>query len=191
MAVRKRTYGDEFGLRSEHAVLRDELAAELRDGRRFGQPFVEEEHFPRSGAVSVTVVWDRWVGVEDRYRPEIIESSYRDAEPEIAERISLAGGFTVPEAVDLDTRTFEVRADPRVTDSVTAVQVAAALRELGASDGFPFEPMPVLRLETEREAHEYRDELIARLPESNGVWEIVRHVRTDVGEALELPLKAA
>ena len=172
MPILKRTRG---GPVPKHAALRDALASELRSPAEFGQPLIDEEHLERSGAVLVTVVWDRWADVEEQHRPEIIESAYRKSDPETAERITLAGGFTFPEAFEAEMLPYEVRPNLRSTDPVSAEMCDAAMLDLGAS--LAFGGGPVLKLQSEAQARRYLDELVRCLPESKEVWSVLRPAR--------------
>ena len=57
-----------------------ELVEELKAGREFGQPRIEEEEFPRTHLKKVTVIWDKWEGVPDQERVETILRAYQQAD---------------------------------------------------------------------------------------------------------------
>src|SRR5437667_233375 len=79
-----------------------ELVEELKAGREFGQPRIEEEEFPRTHLKKVTVIWDKWEGVPDQERVETILRAYQQADGKDArDQIALAGGLTFPEAHEL------------------------------------------------------------------------------------------
>src|SRR5438105_20702 len=87
----------------------EELARELKEGGESGQPVIDEQHFPRTGKIRVTVFWDKWHGVPHEERAEIILRAYEKAEGrEVREQVALAVGLTFPEAVEAGMLPFQV-----------------------------------------------------------------------------------
>ncbi len=158
----------------------DALAGELKSGREFGQPIIEEEHF-KTGAVRVVVIWDRWDDVPEDVRANVIADAYRRAEGEdFANRIALIGGYTIPEAYASGMLPFQVMPALRPGDAVTPEQCHRAMIDQGAS--LLFDPKrPQLRFGTEEEAAACLKRLVERLPESEHVWQVTE----ELGRILE------
>ena len=99
MPVIRRTVGPQE-TPADLADARNDLVRELLRPRDFGQPLIEEEEFPRTGLLMVTVIWDRWAGVSDRNRSSAILGAYETAKGvEYRNRIAVALGLTVAEAM--------------------------------------------------------------------------------------------
>lgn len=161
--------------RSRFAELSDELAEELRNDRKFGQPVIDEEHF-QTGAIRVNVFWDKWERVPLEERSETIVRAYERAESkEFCEKITLATGLTLPEAHETGLLPYQVIPAVRRSDSVTLEQCQQAMIEEGAS--VLLEPEnPRLWLATQDEAEAAQKRLVKRLPDSEQVWVIAREV---------------
>jgi hypothetical protein len=153
-----------------------ELVNELKASHDAGQPLIEEHVFPKTNAVRVTVIWDKWDAVPDEDRSTLILQAYEQAEGKaFRDRIALAIGFTVPEAVELGLLPFQVITALRPGDAVTLEQCRQAMIEQGAS--LLIDPAkPQLRFATEEEAEACRQRLIQHLPESEPVWVITKDV---------------
>jgi hypothetical protein len=151
-----------------------ELADELRNAREAGQPLVEEYVFPRTNAVRVTVIWDKWdlLNNEDRYAT--ILQAYEQVEGKaFHDRIALAIGLTVPEAVEAGLLPFRITTSLRRGDPVTIEQCREAMIAQGASVLMDPENS-LLRFATEKEAEACRQRLIHQLPGSEPVWVIAK-----------------
>ena len=153
-----------------------ELANELTSSHDTGQPLIEEQVFPKTNAVRVTVIWDKWDAVNDEDRFTIILQAYEQAEGKaFRERIALAIGLTVPEAVELGMLPFQVLTALRPGDPVTLEQCREAMIAQGAS--ILIDPnKPQLRFVTEEEAEACKQRLIRQLPESEPIWVIAKEV---------------
>src|SRR5262245_8396952 len=85
------------------------LASELKSNRAFGQPRIEEEVFPKTNLIKVNVIWDRWHNTPDADRTEIILRAYEQVEgKDYRDRITLAGGFTFPEAHEMGHLPYQI-----------------------------------------------------------------------------------
>lgn len=165
------------------ALLR-ELVGELKNSRESGQPRIEEQCFPKTGAIRVTAIWDKWLPLSDEERSTVIRHAYEEVEgKEFRDRIALAIGLTFPEAFESGLLPFQIMSAVRKGDPVTSEQCANAMIAQGAS--LLFEPgSPQLRFATEEEAEACRQRLIQALPGSEQVWVIAKemgHVEQPVG----------
>lgn len=168
--------GSEWQAKSRFPELTAKLIAELRNGREFGQPVIEEQQLPRTDALRVTVIWDEWNDVPYEDRSVAILQAYEDAEGKaVRERIALATGFTVPEAYETGLLPFQVLALVRKDDPISAEQCRQAMIEEGAS--MLFSPdRPQLRFATQEEAEACVKRLVKRLPGSEPIWTISQDV---------------
>src|SRR5438552_3748912 len=99
----------------------DELAHELEQGSESGQPVIDEQHFPGTGKMRATVLWDKWDPVPHEERVEIILRAYEKAEGrDVRERLALAVGLTFPEAFEAGMLPFQVIPLLRKGDPVSA-----------------------------------------------------------------------
>lgn len=151
-----------------------ELAKELKNARETGQPLIEEQVFPKTNAVRVTVIWDKWEPVSDDDRYNIILQAYEEVEgKDFRDRIALAIGLTVPEAVESGLLPFQILTALRRGDPVTREQCREAMIAQGAS--ILIDPdHPQLRFATEDEAEACRQRLIRQLPSSEPIWVIAK-----------------
>lgn len=162
--------------RSRFPALLAELAKELKNAREAGQPLIEEQVFPKTNAVRVTVIWDKWEPVPDEDRFHTILQAYEEVEGKaFRERIALAIGLTVPEAAEAGLLPFQITTALRRGDPVTAEQCREAMIVQGASVLLDPEK-PQLRFATEEEAEACRQRLIRQLPGSGPVWIITSDV---------------
>ena len=113
-------------------VLKD-LVTELRNCRNFGQPMIDQLVLPKTGALNITVIWDRWEALDDEERLNIIMMAYEEVEgKKFVDNIALALGLTVPEAIEANFLPFEVIAALRKATRLLPSNVARRLstREL-------------------------------------------------------------
>ena len=156
------------------AELVSQLVAELKANNPSGQPIIEEERFPKTGAIRATVIWDQWEDVDDEDRMATILQAYEQVEGEpFRDRIALAIGLTVPEAHDLGRLPFEIVPLVRRDDRVTLDECRDAMIAEGASL-LPSPESPRLRFPTEEEAQECVRRLAKQLPGSDAVWMVQR-----------------
>ena len=150
-------------------ALTSNLADELKSDRKFGQPLIEEKHFP-TGLISVSVLWDRWQGINLQERPRIITQAYDLAETkDIAEKVRLATGSTFPEALNSGMFSHQIILALRDNDPFSESICRRAMIEEGAS--MLVDPIhPRLLFPTEGQAAASRDRLIERLPDSEPIW---------------------
>lgn len=160
-------------LTSPKTGLAEKLATELKSSRDFGQPLVYEQEYSTKKS-RVIVIWDEWPDASLEERSSVILKAYEIAEGAAGrEKIALASGLTVPEAVAAGFLPFQVFPGLRKTDPVKPEQVREVMLEQGASklndaDGIQ------LRFATKEEAEACRDRLVLRLPESEPIWIIRR-----------------
>jgi len=171
----RKRIGPEVRIGSVNKELAEQLAAELKSEREFGQPVIYEHAF-RTGKVRVTVIWDAWQDVPLQERSATILRAYEMAEgPESRDRIALASGLTVPEAHAAGMLPFQLIAALRKGDPVTHDQVKQAMLDEGGSLLF-HRNRSQLYVATGEEAEAARQRLIQRFPGSEDVWIIDRDV---------------
>lgn len=89
-----------------HGDLKALLAEELRRDSPEGAPeapYIVIEEIPNSGNLHVTVVWDRWQGIDPEERGRVILEAYGEAKGEAdMHRITMAMGVTREEAQRLN-----------------------------------------------------------------------------------------
>ncbi len=158
------------------SVLVTALVHELKESSESGQPLIHEHHFPRTGKMRVTVLWDRWEIVPHEERAEIIRRAYTEVEGmESSEKLALLVGLTFPEAYEAGMLPFQVIPLLRKDDPVSPEDCLRAMEQEGASRLFPG-GKPELRFPTQKEAEACRERLIKRLPGSKPVWAVVQDV---------------
>jgi hypothetical protein len=167
------------GTQGEPAVtnraLAEELVQELKNGRKSGQPIIYEQEFS-TGRMRVTVIWDKWEQLPLEDRSSLILRAFEIAEgPDYRDRIALASGLTVPEALAAGMLPYQVEPGLRKSDRVSREQVRAAMIAEGATE-LRNPPALVLAFATEEEALACRSRLSERLPESEPIWMILRSV---------------
>ena len=171
----RKRIGPESPIGSAKKELAEELAAELKSNREFGQPLIYEQVF-RTGKTRVLVIWDAWHDVPLQERTATILRAYEIAEgPESRDRIALVSGLTVPEAHAAGMLPFQIIAAVRKSDPVSPDQIKQAMRDEGGSQLFHGN-RPQLRFATEVEAEAARQRLINRFPGTEDVWIIDRDV---------------
>src|SRR6266536_4837638 len=151
----------EFEEKPRHPVgdLAERLADELRSGREWGQPVIDEEEFP-TGKIRVTVIWDAWDRLPLEDRTAVILRAYDLAEGRgYRERIALASGLTVPEAYAAGMLPFQIIPALRRGDKVTPEECRQAMIDEGASTLLAPDK-PQLRFATEEEAEAARRRLV-------------------------------
>lgn len=169
----KRRFGERT--RPPTGDLVERLADELRHNRESGQPVIEEQEFP-SGKSRVTVLWDAWDRLPLEDRTAVILRGYELAEGRGSrERIALASGLTVPEAIAAGMLPFQIIPALRKGDPVTPEQCRQAMIDEGASTLLGAHG-PQLRFATEEEAEAARTRLVQRLPQSEPVWVVTQEV---------------
>ncbi len=156
-----------------HSGLVDALVAELKSSLDFGQPLIEEEEF-KTGAIKVSVTWDRWDPLSEEERSSVIIEAYRIAlGEEYADRIALVYGLTIPEAHASGMLPVQIIAALREDDPVTPDACRQSMIEEGAST-LRNPEYPELRFSNEEEAEACLKRLSARLPGSEPCWVIIK-----------------
>lgn len=159
-----------------HPEILEELKRELQNSRAAGQPIIDELVLPKTGALNITVIWDRWDPVPDEERFNIIMRAYDEVETkEFVNRIALAMGLTVPEAIEANLLPYQVTAAWRKTDKVTLEQCREAAIQQGASV-LQDPNKPQLRFRTLQEAEACVQRLIAMLPGSESIWTVSKEI---------------
>jgi hypothetical protein len=154
----------------------DELAQELKASSESGQPVIDEQHFPGTGKIGVTVLWEKWVSVPHEDRAETILRAYEKAEgKDVRQRIAFAVGLTFPEAFEAGMLPFQVFPQIRRGDPVSPEECYQAMLDEGAFRLIP-QGRPELRFATKEEAEASIRRLVKRLPGSEPVWAIAREV---------------
>lgn len=154
--------------------LAERLAAELKSGREYGQPFIYEQEF-RTGKLRVTVIWDEWKGLSLQERSATIWRAYELAEGAgYRDRIALASGLTVPEAHATGMLPYEIIAALRKSDPLTEEQARQAMLEEGATQLAHGKVQ--LRFATREGTLAAQRRLIERFPGSDDVWIINREI---------------
>ncbi len=158
----------------ETASLVRELASELKDPRPMGQPIILEDSLLGGDALSVQVVWDRWQGISDEIRAEVIHDAYSDAlGEEYRQKIRLSLGVTVPEAANLGLLPFQVIPARRKGEEPSHEEYRKAMSDAGASLLLG-EGRPQLRFATLEDAEGAMESLQEVLPSSR--WIIAQEV---------------
>jgi len=158
----------------------DALANELKTDSALVQPMIVEEEFHPTESLRADVIWDAWEKVDPERRVDIIMEAYRRVEPDRAEKLALASGHTVAEAVELGLLPFQVIPLCRSGDAVTIDQCETAMRTVGAStvDG-----RVTLRFPNIEWADRCVAELKRLLPRSGEVWSVSQEIGYDLVRA--------
>src|SRR5947207_1781011 len=126
--------GPESQPRPRYPDLVRALAEELKNSHDAGQPRIEEQVFPQTNAVRVTVLWDKWESVPDEDRAATILQAYEQAEgKDCRNPIALAIGLTFPDALESGLLPFQITTPLRKGDPVTVEQCREAMIAEGAS----------------------------------------------------------
>jgi hypothetical protein len=152
----------------------DRLVTELSNPKEFGQPLIWEKRTPSTKSIQVHVVWDDWQDCPRQSRENIIREAYEHSGkvPE-GERIALAVGLTVPEAVAFGLLPIQVVSQPGSGSTPTREQFRRVALKLGASTlRNPQEPE--LRCATLEQAQATIDRLQEELPGSK--WMVAREI---------------
>lgn len=153
--------------------LAERLADEIKSEQASGQPFIYEQEYS-TGKIRALVVWDEWQDRPLDERTATILAAYERAEgATYRDRVALASGLTVPEAVAAGMLPYQIITAHRASDPVTLEQCRQAALDEGATR-LMGPNVPQLRFATEEEANACRARLIARLPQSDDVWLITR-----------------
>lgn len=164
------------------ATLVNQLVDELKAGRASGQPFIYEETFP-TGKIRILVLWDEWKDLPLEERTNIILAAIEKSDGrDYRDKVALASGLTVPEAVASGMLPFQIIAARRKEDAVTLDQCKEAELAEGASQLFGSETLQ-LRFPTEESAEACKRRLIEKLPGSDDIWVVLREVSAqDLGQ---------
>ena len=163
--------------RERHAKLVQELVKELRQPSGKNMPYILEEEVPATGVRNVTVIWDRWKGVSEEDRSDVILAAYETAEgKEYATSIAIPTGVTPTEALALGYLSYKVESLRRAGEAVSEADYRRAFTDEAARTllGKTATALRYPRIEEAREAH---DRLIAALPGSH--WGVVEELRAD------------
>jgi len=161
----------QFSVQREGLV--DHLAKELGSPCKFGQPIIIEDPVAGGDRRLIHVIWDDWEGCPREERTAIIQAAYQRAfGEEYQDKISLAIGITVPEAVAMGLLPYTFR--KRQSHGEWTEEERQAMIKAGAS--ILLDPRrPELRCATEDDADATYQFLHQRLP--NTWWIIVEEAQ--------------
>jgi hypothetical protein len=165
---------------AERETLVNELAKEIHEPRPVGQPIILENSGTGTRSILTHVIWDRWEECPRELRADIILDAYeKSLGVGYREKISLALGVTVPEAVAIGLLPYAVRPALRLAPAQPSQEeYRRAMVEAGAST-LSGARWPILRCATLEDAEATQDYLRQSLADSN--WIIVQEV--DPGDA--------
>jgi hypothetical protein len=159
-------------------ALVEELTAELKGGREFGQPVVEVDTYQRTNVVLVTVIWDKFGPLSDGQRSAVIVDAYTRAfGPPGPDNTVFAVGWTMDEAVDAGKFPFMIVPLLRASDPVDRGQIRDVAIEFGGTPTPGSDFPAVLRFTTREDAEICRAKLVERLPGSDPIWTITQEAR--------------
>ncbi len=159
---------------SERRTLVADLAQEIQTPRAMGQPIILEDGNLSGESLRVQVVWDRWEEVPGELRSPIILDAYATALGDgYRQRIKLALGITVLEAVEVGLLPFQVIAARRRDEELSLEEYRKAMIDAGASLLFG-ESRPQLRFASLEDAEAAIEHLQHVLPNSR--WIIAQEV---------------
>lgn len=158
-----------------HPGLTAELVQELRGGKNWGQPRIEETEFPTK-LLRVTVFWDKWERIRDDERAVVIQQAYEEVEGrDYRDRIALPIGLTFPEAHELGLLRCSLEPRVRPNDPVKLEQCYQAMRDLGASELFG-RGRPELWFVSRKEMESYLSRLEQLVPGSENNWVSIEEI---------------
>jgi hypothetical protein len=158
----------------ERVKLVEELVAELRTPKAFGQPIILEDRTPETRSVRVQVIWDRWREIASDLRAAVITEAYQAVYgTETAKQITLSLGLTLAEAIGMGLLPFQVQPARKKDDPITGDQYRAAMQDLGAFL-LPGSDAPQLRFADYDDAQTAHDALEKLLPNSH--WIITQEI---------------
>jgi len=165
---------------AERETLVAALAKEIQTPSHIGQPIIVEKLATGTQSIITDVIWDQWEGCPRELRADIIVDAYeKTLGAEYREKISLALGVTVPEAVAMGLLPYGVRPARRLAPvQPSEEEYRRAMVDAGAST-LSGARWPILRCATLEDAEATQDYLQQILADSN--WIIVQEV--DPGDA--------
>jgi hypothetical protein len=139
-----------------------------------GQPIILEDGSANGESVRVQVVWDRWEAVPGELRSAIILEAYATALGDAyRQKIKLALGVTVPEAVEVGLLPFQIIPARRKGGEPSQEAYRKVMIDAGASLLFG-EDRPQLRFASIEDAEVATERLQEMLPNSR--WIITQEV---------------
>src|SRR5205814_7263182 len=130
-------------------------------------PYILEEEVSATGLRNVTVIWDRWKGIREENRSDVILAAYEAAEgKEYADSVASAIGVTPTEAVALGYLSYLAEPLRRNDDPITEADYRRAFAE-EATRTLLGKSAKELRYPRVEEANEAYDRLMAALPGSH------------------------
>ncbi len=158
----------------ESRTLIADLAREIQSPRPTGQPIILEDGNLNGESVRVQVVWDRWEEVPGELRSAIILDAYATALGDAyRQKIKLALGMTVPEAIEVGLLPFQIIPARRKDGDPSHEECRKAMIDAGASL-LTGEDRPQLRYATIEDAEAAIERLQETLPKSR--WIIAQEV---------------
>jgi hypothetical protein len=162
------------GSRARYDELVKLLAKELKADSGAPQPLILERVTNPAGERYVTVIWDKWKGVPDESRPDVVFAAYQKAEgKEYADSIALAEAMTPDEAVALGRMRYAVVPIGGDGNGLPSAAYKKAITEEARSTVFGPQAK-VLRYARIEDAEEAYTRLTERLPGSR--WVITQDI---------------
>jgi hypothetical protein len=116
----------------ERQELVERLAEELRSPSDRGQPLILENPIGETDNFNVYVIWDRWAGLPHSLRPTVIVGAYMKFNGTGSNRIPIASGLTVTEAILEGLLPVRIEPVPRRDARFAPQELRAAMVEEGA-----------------------------------------------------------
>jgi len=150
----------------------DKLAGLLTKGQGPRNFMLIEHEMQTTKTLQVTVIWDRWDGVNIGDRSVIITSAYEKANRQHGWHITVAIGLTPQEAIDTDLLPFQIITMCRKSDPVSLTELERAMTNVG--DGVFVKKRGGLRFPTFERAHAALQELTNQFDPK--YWSIMQEV---------------
>jgi hypothetical protein len=146
------------------------LTSELKDGKN-PQPAFIERAFKSGKPREINVIWDKWVGVPEEERSDVIRKAYERFDKSIAENIEFALGYTSADAISAGLLPFVVYCFSRAGHSLLERELVIDAEQVHTIQG---NRSRELRYPTQEEAIEAIKRLEGTL--SGSEWRIKEEV---------------
>jgi hypothetical protein len=147
----------------ERQEILDRLVEELRSPGDRGQPLILENPIGETDNFNVYVIWDRWAGLPHFLRSTVIVGAYMKFNGTGPNRIPIASGLTVSEAILEGLLPVRIEPVGRRDDHFPLEQLRAAMVDEGAIEAIGSLQLRFTSLE---DAQAVFDRLQARFPAS-------------------------
>jgi hypothetical protein len=155
----------------DHETLVDHLARALRERASRGQPTVFENRIGQTDALNVFVIWDRWGEIRRDERSKIIIDAYKRIDEGKSERVAIATGATLDEAIAMGVLPYWIAITRKRDDPASPEQLREAMIDEGAVETVSGLQLRFNSLEEAKEAY---SRLTAKVP--GPYWAIVHEV---------------